>query len=359
MYIIKMAMLIITLLLISGCRDEVYNDQAIIEENEEMGQGLEISGYDELSDLIYINENIETDSSNLPYSYDMGDVSAETISENIANHYGITYSLDEVEVDNHSQTQIVFGQSQGHALLNVNQDSSIFMDLNFGDGGALTSLLSSIELELPSEEFAFMSIDEIEEESSKILQQITGISDYNFLTYSITEDELSGLIAENEKIAEELGKPAPPIVSRDLYYVHATPIINNYEILAFEVLGRDEDWTLFNPGSDIKLIFSENGLQNIYINSLYIPGVEIPETNQEPEYSQKDIIDMTVNQFKERLDNKPIMIESIDYIYIPYIPDLDVQQKIYKPFWRVIINESDGRQLDKLYFDPLTGSEYQ
>ena len=353
----KTFFLVISFLLISGCRSEVFNDQPINESKEVIGN-VTIEGYTELEEGIYINDSIEKLTSILPPSYDMAEINSEMIAGNIAQHYALPYSLEEIEVDNHTQTQIIYGQNIGKGRLTVNSDSSIYMDLNFGNGSGLASILSGVKFKETNENLKFRTKNEIEEESAVLLEAFTGFNEFKFITYSITEEDLSQIITEQQKIAEELGKPLPPVDESELYYVHAIPLINKHEILAFEILGREEDWTLFNPGAEIKLIFTENGLQNLYINPLYIPGESISGSAVEPEYDHNSIVEMAVNRFKERLDKEPVLIDAVDFVYLTYVPDQSKREKIYKPFWRMIIKSEEGAILHKLYFDPLTGSEY-
>lgn len=356
----KVLFLTTSLLLLTACREEVFTDQSLNEVSDNIELHEEIDGYTELDHAIYLKDSIANNSESLPPSYSIIDTDAESIANDIANYYAISYYVEEVVVDNHHQSYITFDQAGGNGIIMVDEDNNnISLDLSFGEGGTISTLLTGTELTYPNYDLDFMSKADLEDEISGLLESFGGFTEFKYTFYSLSESDMAALIEETEEISQTLGKPMPFVEAQELYYVFVTPVIEGHEIFAYDILGRQEDWTLFNPGTEIRLIYTENGLQNIFLSSFFIPEDKISDAPQQAEYDREAIIEQTANQFRDRLDSAPVLIESVDYIYLTNLMNQESRERYYQPYWRVIVNHEDGTLLETLYFNPLTGSEYQ
>lgn len=355
---LKTGIMILVVLLAAGCRDQVYNELTLDKETSPVQDNEELEGYVNLGNGIYLSESLSLSEHPQPDYYTVVDLNPDTVAHSISELMDTNYTIDEKIIDTHSQHIFNFGDSLGRGQMSADVDYRLYIELIFNQGDKLYSVLSNPTDHSTDEEFSFKSRDNIGQESVELLKSMTGMDDFLVDVQSIPQEAIQEVSDDVNEMAQEVGRSSLDLNPTDIYYVRLIPMIKEYEIMSFNFLGRGDDWSTFNPGAEIELIYSHFGLEHAFIRSLFIPG-EPFKVNREQTMHKEDVVAEIRNRWTERIQSESVFIESIDYVYISYVPDLEVMERVYKPYWRVGTFDSEGQLLEVNYFDPETGSEYR
>lgn len=318
-------------------------------------------GYQELTNQVYLSNNIETSHTEELPTFDTEKGETELLVAATQAFMGEGATVTEVVEDRYPITRLQ--KEELRADITISKTGS-WLYLRSSDSSDLestfTALLSDaiyndIHITDFAENLPFSKEDSVGKVQDFLTNLHLGFEDYDYLVYSVSKESLLDYLPTYEKNAADLkGSTVVADNLTDMYYITVYPKLSDKRVIDEETQLGSSGEINFVRGPSLNFIVTEAGIQQILLVGLILPTQK-----------KEELITVSVQKGLEGLKSKyqdlilegPVYIEDYTIEYVP----LPVQEgelyggNLYRPFLVFKVQENDRSY--KVLIDPVTGKE--
>lgn len=318
-------------------------------------------GYQELTNQVYLSNNIETSHTEALPTFDTEKGEKEHLVAAAQNFMGEGTTVTEVVEDRYPITRLQKEDiraditiSKTGSWLNLKSPASSDLESTFT---ALLSdaLYNNIEITDFDETLPFSKEDSVSKVQDFLNNLHLGFEDYDYLVYSVSKESLLAYLPTYEKNAADMkGSTVVADNLTDIYYITVYPKLSGKRVIDEETQLGSSGEINFVKGPSLNFIVTEAGIQKILIAGLILPTEKKEEVTT---VSVQKGLEALKNKYQDLILEDPVYIQDYTIEYVP----LPVQDRelyggnLYRPFLVFKVQENDRSY--KVLIDPVTGKE--
>ncbi|HEL1661799.1 TPA: hypothetical protein TXN53_001345 [Streptococcus suis] len=318
-------------------------------------------GYQELTNQVYLSNNIETSHTEALPTFDTEKGEKEPLVAAAQDFMGEGVAVTEVVEDRSPITRLQKEDIRADITISkmgawLNLKSSASSDLN----SIFTALLSdalynNTEITDFAETLPFSKEDSVGKVQDFLNNLQLGFEDYDYLVYSVSKESLLAYLPTYEKNAADMkGSTVVADNLTDIYYITVYPKLSGKRVIDEETQLGSSGEINFVKGPSLNFIVTEAGIQHILIAGLILPTEKKEEVTT---VSVQKGLEALKNKYQDLILEDPVYIQDYTIEYVP----LPVQEgelyggNLYRPFLVFKVQENDRSY--KVLIDPVTGKE--
>ncbi|HFI0397625.1 TPA: hypothetical protein ACGO63_000043 [Streptococcus suis] len=318
-------------------------------------------GYQELTNQVYLSNNIETSHTEALPIFDTEKGEKEHLVAAAQDFMGEGVAVTEVVEDRSHVTRIQKEDLRADITISktgswLYLSSSVSSDLESTFIALLSdTLYNNLDITDFAETLPFSKEDSVGKVQDFLNNLHLGFEDYDYLVYSVSKESLLAYLPTYEKNAADMkGSTVVADNLTDIYYITVYPKLSGKRVIDEETQLGSSGEINFVKGPSLNFIVTEAGIQQILIAGLILPTEKKEEVAT---VSVQKGLEALKNKYQDLILEDPVYIQDYTIEYVP----LPVQEgelyggNIYSPFLVFKVQESDRSY--KVLIDPVTGKE--
>ncbi|NQN90548.1 hypothetical protein HO995_00740 [Streptococcus suis] len=318
-------------------------------------------GYQELTNQVYLSNNIETSHTEALPTFDTEKGEKEHLVAAAQDFMGEGVAVTEVVEDRSDVTRIQKEDLRADITISrtgswLYLSSSVSSDLESTFTALLSdTLYNNLDITDFAETLPFSKEDSVGKVQDFLNNLQLGFEDYDYLVYSVSKESLLAYLPTYEKNAADMkGSTVVADNLTDIYYITVYPKLSGKRVIDEETQLGSSGEINFVKGPSLNFIVTEAGIQQILIAGLILPTEKKEEVAT---VSVQKGLEALKNKYQDLILEDPVYIQDYTIEYVP----LPVQEgelyggNLYRPFLVFKVQESDRSY--KVLIDPVTGKE--